>query len=413
MYATILVLVSLPALAVAHMSIWTPAMFGFNGPTDCDTTEGCFPGQDQVNPLKDLEFDDWWYRGPLYRSALPDTKDVAVLPAGGTWKAEMACHKDYTSFGDKTTEAGSEQDCCPGSPGLYHAHDENDNLDESQVGGCALGIADVTDPNDASMDGDNPIVIFSVQSKCVWTRETEFSIPKNMPACSGEYCICSWHWIARQDLPNNYMTGFLCKIDGATSTARWQEPQDATWCGDDSSNCIAGAKRPLYAYNNPNNIPFWDIANPNEKRPGYNADCGFADGPQDDIFDGASSGGNSPASSQSVTTSGESASSTTGGTAAPGKPSADANTGTSSPSPSSSPPTSTSSSSPDSRSGWIIGGVCVVIVVVVAGAVMLGRRKRAQADGTEEKQALKPDRRLSTSSGSSHSSHSSSDSDID
>ncbi|GAA6040520.1 hypothetical protein JCM8097_005445 [Rhodosporidiobolus ruineniae] len=254
------------------MSIWTPAMHALFAPL--------------VNPLKDLQFDDWWYRGPLYRSALPDAADVAVLPAGGEWTAEMTCHKDYTSFGDKTTTSGSEQECCPGSPGLYHAHDDANNLDLTEVGGCALGIA----------------VIFSVQANCVWTRETTFKIPAKMPACSGEYCVCSWHWIARQDLPNSYMTGFLCRIDGATSTARWSTPQDAQWCGDDASSCVVGAKRPLYAYNTPNNIPWWDSSNPNAKRPGYNSDCGFSDGAQDDIFPDSGPAGASSKSAGPTTT---------------------------------------------------------------------------------------------------------------
>ncbi|GAA6016275.1 hypothetical protein JCM10207_000454 [Rhodosporidiobolus poonsookiae] len=273
------------------MSIWTTAMIR------------------RVNPLRGLELDDWWYRGPKYRSALPSIDQVALLPAGGSWTAEMACHKDYTSFGDKTTESGSEQECCPGSPGLYHSHDDSNNLDESQLGGCALGISDVILSKlaalcstafsltywhfrrESSIDGTNPIVIFSVQSKCVWTRETTFSIPANMPACSGDYCICSWHWIARQDLPNSYMTGFLCKITDATSAARWSEPQDAIWCGDDPSKCVKGARRPMYAYNTPNNIPFWDENDPNAKRPGYNSNCGWDDGAQDDIFAGGSPGG--------------------------------------------------------------------------------------------------------------------------
>ncbi|BGP41486.1 hypothetical protein JCM10449v2_005473 [Rhodotorula kratochvilovae] len=203
------------------------------------------------------------------------------------WTAEITCHKDFTSYGDKTTASGSPYECCPNSPGPYHSHDEANNLDESQLGGCALGIADVTDPSDSSIDGDNQIVIFSVQAKCAWTRETTWSIPSNLPACSGEYCICSWHWIARQDLPNSYMTGFLCKIDGATATARWNGPQNAVWCAKDPSKCVTGARRPMYAYNNPNNVPEWDSTNPNAKRPGYNSDWGWKDGAQDDIFGGS------------------------------------------------------------------------------------------------------------------------------
>ncbi|BGP49633.1 hypothetical protein JCM10450v2_005534 [Rhodotorula kratochvilovae] len=368
------------------MSIWTPAMFGFNGPTGCADTEGCIPGQEPVTPLKDLEFDDWWYRGPKYRSEMPDVKDVAVLPAGGTWTAEITCHKDFTSYGDKTTASGSPYECCPNSPGPYHSHDEANNLDESQLGGCALGIADVvrspsTDPSDSSIDGDNQIVIFSVQAKCVWTRETTWSIPSNMPACSGEYCICSWHWIARQDLPNSYMTGFLCKIDGATSTAKWDDPQNAVWCAEDPSKCVTGARRPMYAYNNPNNVPEWDSTNPNAKRPGYNSDWGWKDGAQDDIF-GGNGGSPSVKSTVSQGAAGSSSSvgsSTSGTRSAPtdttaasklsstsgSRPSANASAGSTS---------SSASSSSSSSSGFTLSpltiAASVAALLVVGGLVV-------------------------------------------
>ncbi|GAA5864749.1 hypothetical protein JCM8547_008296 [Rhodosporidiobolus lusitaniae] len=377
------------------MSIWHPSMFGFDGPTDCETTDGCNPEQDQVNPLKDLEFDDWWYRGSKYRSSMPDSSNssnIAVLPAGGTWTVEITCHKAYTSWGSQTTEASSEYDCCPNSPGPYHSHDDSDNLDASQLGGCALGIADVMNPDNASIDGDNPIVIFSVQSKCVWTRETSFSIPEAMPSCSGDFCICSWHWIARQDLPNSYMTGFLCKIDGATSTQRWDTPQDAVWCGDDTSTCLKGAKRPLFAYNNPNNVPWWDSEDPNAKRPGYNTDNGFFDGPQDDIFSTSSDLQNLSASSPTL------ADTLTESSASPAT--------SSSPSPALSSafePSSSSSATPYTT--LAVGGSCLLLVV--AGlAVLLARRRTtaAQNQHGEEEKALRKGarRRYSSSSDSSN-----------
>ena len=89
------------------------------------------------------------------------------------WTAEITCHKDFTSYGDKTTASGSpcvfafaalpsessrcarRYECCPNSPGPYHSHDDTNNLDESQLGGCALGIA-----------GAFPIVSYRSQRFC-------------------------------------------------------------------------------------------------------------------------------------------------------------------------------------------------------------------------------------------------------
>ncbi|GAA5986110.1 hypothetical protein JCM11641_004714 [Rhodosporidiobolus odoratus] len=242
-----------------------------------------------------------------------------------------------------------------------------------------------------------------------------------MPACSNGYCVCSWHWIAKQDNPNSYMSGFLCKIDGASSTVKWDEPQDATWCGDDSSSCVKGAKRPLYAYNNPNNIPFWDSTNPNAKRPGYSDACGFSDGAQDDIFGGSSSPDSSSKQSFGATPAKSSASEAVN-TAHPSSPSAARTVSSSHLLAPSSGSSTAASASTDSSSSLevspllLVGGAILVLFLVIGVAVALAHRRHpaGPVDPDEEKKALtreKGSRRRGSSGTASSSLESSSSSD--
>lgn len=145
------------------------------------------------------------------------------------------------------------------------------------------------------------LAIFSVQQKCVAQKQINYEIPAAMPACTGEKCICGWcefparlasnpHcstptlisltsavvWLANNGTANFYMTAFDCKVTGATSTAKIAAPVDPTWCDPaelaaGTCTTVAGAKRPLYAYNYPSNI----VWKGNYDRPGY-VSCAFS-----------------------------------------------------------------------------------------------------------------------------------------
>jgi hypothetical protein len=101
------------------------------------------------------------------------------------------------------------------------------------------------------------LVIFSTNQNCVKQKVTSFDIPAKMPKCTGSHCICSWHWLANRGTANFYQTGFNCNITGtdpeATAIA---PPSDPVFCKDDPSTCTKGAKRPIYAYNYPSNVPW-------------------------------------------------------------------------------------------------------------------------------------------------------------
>ncbi|BGP49050.1 hypothetical protein JCM10450v2_004929 [Rhodotorula kratochvilovae] len=273
--ATAAAVAGLATQVAGHMSIWHPSMYGV-GP-NWEYTAG--PPTDPIGPY--FYFDDWWFRGPAYRNLPPVNGDVMNLPAGGSITLEIACHYAWTSYGYATTEPGSELDACPGdNAGPYHSGDPNSKeIDYNLLSGCALGIADVDNINDVTMDN---LAIFSVQHDCVKQKLTSFEIPAKMPACTGEKCICAWFWLANNGTGNYYQTAFDCSVSNSPADATpIAPPQDPVFCKNNPSSCTTGSKRPIYAYNFPSNVPWIS----NYDRAGYHASWSFGtNGAQNDIF---------------------------------------------------------------------------------------------------------------------------------
>ncbi|KXN89494.1 hypothetical protein AN958_05656, partial [Leucoagaricus sp. SymC.cos] len=171
---------------------------------------------------------------------------------------------------------------CPGSPSLiYHTNGFDD------LKGCALAVAYKSNVDDVKPED---FTIFSVNQTCVWTRFTDFQVPKRMPECPDEGCICSFFWVhsAKAGGEENYMNGFRCKVTNATSTTPLAKPEIPRRCGADPEfnrqfsvpqNCTYGAKQPFYWLNDNSNMFEGD-----HSPPVYNDLYNFADGPQDDIF---------------------------------------------------------------------------------------------------------------------------------
>lgn len=262
----------------SHMSIWHPSMYAFNGTTDC-VGEDC--KHDQVNPITpNSEFKDWWMRGETTINAPPNT--VLNMRAGGKVTFEIACDKEWTSYGHHyyTSRPGlANQDACPTDAGAYHADPAAKIVNTTLIKGCALGIADT---NDIRKVGMNDITIFTVQKNCVWNKTTDFYIPPKMPKCSKGKCICTWFWLAETGTPNFYMTPFDCNVVGSPRDARpLAKPKPPVYCGGRKTPCTRGAKQPLYIFNKPTN---YNGPLPNENRVSYQPAWGFNDGPQNDIF---------------------------------------------------------------------------------------------------------------------------------
>jgi hypothetical protein len=149
------------------------------------------------------------------------------LPAGQTLTLQVACNKEFTTYGSRTSDGKDPLGSCPDDVGSLHsafsparvisetervpAEIVNDkSLPSSLLGeqhllprrafyradayvsGCALAFADSNDINTVMPED---MVVFSVQHQCVTAREVDFAIPSSMPACShDEFCICAWFW---------------------------------------------------------------------------------------------------------------------------------------------------------------------------------------------------------------------------
>lgn len=273
----------LPCLpfARAHMTIWDKAMFALNGPLGCDP-EMC--GGLPSHPFSGMSpLSSWWFHGPDFTTPaqLPSPSDAKILPAGGRAYFEIACRKNYTSFGDSPSTPGSVYDACPDTPVAYHADPLGRVVKKPLIAGCAIALFDSTDWRDATMDN---LAVISIQPECMKQKITSFDIPVNMPPCTGAYCICAWFWLPETGAENYYMTGFYCSITGGSTEYRISAPKDPVFCLGDPSKCVKRAKKAIYAYNSPFNVvsPGIDAG----IRPGYHAGWSYTiQGAQDDIFE--------------------------------------------------------------------------------------------------------------------------------
>lgn len=203
-------------------------------------------------PLQDMPFNQWWFvsayptcpssesvdqyarRKHGFLDYPPNPGDFVELPAGGSINAELSCDKGATmwynssqgcvprfpccSLASKQTfrsgDAGYGSNWpCPGAPSSeFHTTSQQD------VKGCALAIADKTDGKDVQPDD---FTIFSVNQSCVWYLNTEFQVPAQLPACSGENCVCAWFWIHSvsgwMHSPEWWLTGLYIRMTAVQS----------------------------------------------------------------------------------------------------------------------------------------------------------------------------------------------------
>ena len=110
MYTSAILLGLLPTV-FAHMGLFHESGFGFNG-----------DGYSLADPLAGKSFDQWWFHGNLNTPKVATIANKSTgnlnqkptgtpmsLPAGGTVTVEVACHKDFTSYGNK----GDGKNACP------------------------------------------------------------------------------------------------------------------------------------------------------------------------------------------------------------------------------------------------------------------------------------------------------------
>lgn len=91
----------------------------------------------------------------------------------------------YTSYWAEVASEQPPQDNDP-CPGLQQNATHTHGIDD--LGGCALAIAY---ESDATQVKPEDFTVFSVNQTCVWTKDTEFQVPADMPACpNGKCTVC-------------------------------------------------------------------------------------------------------------------------------------------------------------------------------------------------------------------------------
>ena len=170
MHASTLLLSLLPSLATAHIAMWHPSVLDFNG-----------DGYTAATPLSEKPFSQWWFHGMLNK---PTPTEDFRLPVGQSVTVELACNKDFTSWGSQ----GDGQNACPTDTPSLHA---GTPVEASQLLGCGLAIAYKSEFKDVK---PQDFTVFSVNHQCVKQLKATFNLPEVMPKCPEGGCICAWFW---------------------------------------------------------------------------------------------------------------------------------------------------------------------------------------------------------------------------
>ncbi|KAG5644957.1 hypothetical protein DXG03_007327 [Asterophora parasitica] len=275
----------LAGLANAHIAAWHKGMYCLDGPTGQVNLNNNNP----VNPLYDLTFDQWWFHHVDNCDLFPPKAgDFLELPAGKDFTVELATNRAKTtlSFDGRFTSAWPDGENYPAdynnpncitSPNI---HTQN----RANAAGTVFAISYQSDIKKVTPEN---LVVFTVRANTPWLRVTSYSVPKDLPPCPPEGCICAWGWVPNGcGTPNIYHHGYRCKVTGSTSTKKLAVPKPPVWCEDDASKCVKGAKQMVYWNQRTGNniaVSGYDRAG-QPKSPGYNSKLGFSDGAQNDIF---------------------------------------------------------------------------------------------------------------------------------
>ena len=255
----LLLAVSLLPSALAHIGIFHPSVYGFNGP-DSGIHE----------PLHSMPISRWLFHG---NTTPPPDGAKLQLPAGGNVTIEVACEKRHTSYGGGDT---SQNHPCPTDPPAMHSgSDAPDNL----LRGCALAIAYKSDANQVRPED---FVVFSVNQYCVKQLRTVFEVPEGMPPCPNGKCVCGWFWQGQVSNDEMYMNGFDCEVttNQGASSRQIGQPVPPKECREGMEPCVVGPKQPMYWANEGANVQ----VHGHERKPAYMDYWGFKDGAQMDIF---------------------------------------------------------------------------------------------------------------------------------
>ncbi|KAF5348476.1 hypothetical protein D9756_009594 [Leucocoprinus leucothites] len=325
--------INLCGISLGHIAAWTKGTYCLNGTT---------PGVDDqnshliVDPLYQLHFNDWWMHHVDNCDQFPPAPgDFLEIPALGAFTVEHAVNRAFTTLsydgqniatypdGQDHPDLENSQECIQ-QPNI---HTQN----ESMAAGSAFAISYTSNLTEVTPTN---LVVFSVLYKSVIdlsyvtrlnpynsVHRGEDSLPIRPPG----YLLAhrkAWGWVPNGcGTPNMYMHPLRCNVTGPTGNLSLAQPQPPVWCEGNVSACTNGAKQVggtphcvdfwLTTRNNPKMI-YWNQLEGNNigvsgqdlsgapKFPGYDMKCGFADGPQNDIFSGSDTTSPSPTTDPSA-----------------------------------------------------------------------------------------------------------------
>ncbi|KAJ3556862.1 hypothetical protein NP233_g11880 [Leucocoprinus birnbaumii] len=277
---------------LCHIAAWTKGTYCLNGTT---------PGVDDenthliVDPLYQLNFSDWWmHHVDNCDQFPPDPGDFLEIPALGAFTVEHAANRAFTTLSYNGTNIATYPDG-QDHPGLENSQEciQQPNIhtqNESMAAGSAFAISYTSNLSEVNPTN---LVVFSVLYNTPWRRLATYTAPR-LPPCPDGGCICAVP--NGCGTPNMYMHPLKCNVTGQTGNLSLAQPEPPVWCEGNVSACTSGPKQMIY-WNQleGNNIAVsgQDLSGA-PKSPGYNMNCGFADGPQNDIFIQNDTGGPTP-----------------------------------------------------------------------------------------------------------------------
>jgi len=276
-------------------------MFGYNYPDAASSSTQNYNTNDPVIPLKadqKLTTAQWFGRGHL--GLPPKTGDFMELPAGGTYKGELACNRADSKLRDPRRTDAQPIHACGGEGALHvvnNLFNSTKGLNTTWFGGTALAIAYTSDITKVK---PSDMTVISVNTVSPWYRNTDYKIPAGLPACPSGGCLCTWNWIHQANHGEGYPyeiynNMYRCKVTNPGTGKVVGKPQPAKLCAGSSSTCVKGPKQPNYVWMADGNNQAYT-----EDPPTYNSRYGFVEGAQTDIFVTATS--SSASSSKAAST---------------------------------------------------------------------------------------------------------------
>jgi len=296
----------------AHVALWDKGMFGYNYPDAAGSATQNYNTNDPVVPLRqdmNLAVSQWFGRGML--GLPPIAGDFMQLPAGGTYKGELACNRADSKLRDPRRTDAQPVHACGGEGALHvvnNLFNSTKALNTTWFGGTALAIAYTSDVKAVK---PSDMTVISVNTVSPWYRNTDYKIPAGLPACPSGGCLCTWNWIHQANHGEGYPyeiynNMYRCKVTSPGTGKVVGKPQPAKLCAGSSSTCVKGPKQPNYV---------WMASGNNqastEDPPTYNSRYGFVEGAQNDIFVTATSTSKAATSTSKAATSTSKAASST------------------------------------------------------------------------------------------------------